>query len=70
MTVTTPQVVILGAGLDTRAWRMPGLDGVTVFEVDHPDTQRRKRHEFYRVAHARIATRAPHSAPAPQATRP
>lgn len=32
----TQQVVILGAGLDTLAWRMPG---VTVYEVDHPTTQ-------------------------------
>ncbi|MEV4705073.1 class I SAM-dependent methyltransferase [Actinoplanes sp. NPDC049316] len=34
------QVVILGAGLDGRAWRMPGL---TVFEVDHPASQQDKR---------------------------
>jgi methyltransferase (TIGR00027 family) len=40
---TTPQVVILGAGLDTRAWRLPALAGKCVFEVDHPDTQRRKQ---------------------------
>ena len=40
---TTPQVVILGAGLDTRAWRLPDLHGMLVFEVDHPDTQRRKQ---------------------------
>jgi methyltransferase (TIGR00027 family) len=38
-----PQLVILGAGLDSRAWRMPELRNVTVFEVDHPDTQRQKR---------------------------
>ncbi|MET8351760.1 MULTISPECIES: class I SAM-dependent methyltransferase [unclassified Micromonospora] len=38
-----PQVVILGAGLDGRAWRMPELAGVTVFEVDQPATQRDKR---------------------------
>lgn len=38
-----PQVVILGAGLDGRAWRMPELRDVTVFEVDHPDSQRDKR---------------------------
>jgi methyltransferase (TIGR00027 family) len=38
-----PQVVILGAGLDGRAWRMPELRDVRVFEVDHPDTQRVKR---------------------------
>ncbi|MFO0568280.1 MAG: SAM-dependent methyltransferase [Polyangiaceae bacterium] len=33
------QVVLLGAGLDARAWRMPGLASATVFELDHPDTQ-------------------------------
>lgn len=38
-----PQVVILGAGLDGRAWRMPELREATVFEVDHPDSQRQKR---------------------------
>jgi methyltransferase (TIGR00027 family) len=38
-----PQVVILGAGLDGRAWRLPELRGVAVFEVDHPDSQRDKR---------------------------
>lgn len=39
----TPQVVILGAGLDGRAWRMSELRDATVYEVDHPDTQREKR---------------------------
>jgi methyltransferase (TIGR00027 family) len=38
-----PQVVILGAGLDGRAWRMPELRDAVVFEVDHPDSQRGKR---------------------------
>src|SRR5881394_2413783 len=47
----SPQVVILGAGLDARAWRMPELEGSVVFEVDHPDTQRDKK--------TRIATRTP-----------
>ena len=37
------QVVILGAGYDGRAWRMPELAGVRVFEVDHPATQGDKR---------------------------
>jgi methyltransferase (TIGR00027 family) len=37
------QVVILGAGLDTRAYRLEGLGGVDVFEVDHPATQAYKR---------------------------
>lgn len=37
------QVVILGAGLDGRAWRMPELAGAEVFEVDHPASQQDKR---------------------------
>lgn len=37
------QLVILGAGLDARAWRMPELERVDVFEVDHPATQAYKR---------------------------
>ncbi|MGO9885201.1 MAG: class I SAM-dependent methyltransferase [Solirubrobacteraceae bacterium] len=36
------QLVILGAGLDGRAWRMPNLREATVFEVDHPASQREK----------------------------
>jgi methyltransferase (TIGR00027 family) len=32
------QLVILGAGFDCRAHRLPGLSAATVFEVDHPDT--------------------------------
>jgi methyltransferase (TIGR00027 family) len=30
------QVVILAAGLDARAWRLPWPDGVTVYELDQP----------------------------------
>lgn len=38
------QLVILGAGYDTRAYRIAGPEsGVRVFEVDHPDTQDRKK---------------------------
>jgi methyltransferase (TIGR00027 family) len=37
------QVVILGAGFDCRAYRLPGIDRVRVIEVDHPDTQQAKR---------------------------
>jgi len=33
------QLVILGAGYDTRAYRIEGLENVKVFEVDHPNTQ-------------------------------
>ncbi|WP_437807614.1 class I SAM-dependent methyltransferase [Sorangium sp. So ce1078] len=38
----TSQLVVLGAGLDSRAMRLPELAGVQVFEVDHPSTQRYK----------------------------
>jgi methyltransferase (TIGR00027 family) len=41
--VALPQVVILGAGLDTRAWRLPVLRAARMFEVDHPSTQGYKR---------------------------
>lgn len=37
------QLVIVGAGLDTRAWELPELGDVTVYEIDHPATQRYKR---------------------------
>ena len=36
-------VIILGAGLDSRAYRIPGADTVHVFEVDHPSVQDVKR---------------------------
>ncbi|MCW2800724.1 MAG: putative methyltransferase [Aeromicrobium sp.] len=45
---TNCQVVILGAGLDGRAWRMSELAGASVFEVDHPASQDDKK--------ARVAT--------------
>src|SRR5262245_45952138 len=37
------QVVVLGAGLDTRAWRLAALARTTVYEVDHPSTSAAKR---------------------------
>lgn len=37
------QVVILGAGFDSRAYRMSELNDVRVVEVDHPVTSRLKR---------------------------
>jgi methyltransferase (TIGR00027 family) len=37
------QLVILGAGLDARAYRMPELAGSVAFEVDHPASQAFKR---------------------------
>jgi len=38
---STSQVVILGAGLDSRAYR-DGFSKATVFEIDHPATQASK----------------------------
>lgn len=38
---SAPQVVVLGAGFDTRAARL-SAPGVRFFEVDHPDTQAEK----------------------------
>ena len=37
------QLVLLGAGYDCRALRLPELAGATVLEVDHPATQGHKR---------------------------
>lgn len=37
------QLVILGAGFDTRPYRLKSLGSISVLEVDHPDTQAAKR---------------------------
>ncbi|MEX0429529.1 class I SAM-dependent methyltransferase [Nocardioides sp. DS6] len=37
------QLVLLGAGLDARAWRMSGLHDTAVLEVDQPASQADKR---------------------------
>jgi methyltransferase (TIGR00027 family) len=37
------QVVILGAGLDGRAFRLTGVETADLFEIDHPATQAYKR---------------------------
>jgi methyltransferase (TIGR00027 family) len=47
------QVVILGAGFDTRAYRLSALATARVFELDHPATQRAKREVIDRL---RIST--------------
>jgi methyltransferase (TIGR00027 family) len=38
-----PQVVILGAGLDSRPWRLAELREAVVFAVDHPASQAEAR---------------------------
>jgi methyltransferase (TIGR00027 family) len=40
------QVAILGAGFDSRAWRLSALAGIPVFEIDHPATSAEKRHRL------------------------
>jgi len=44
------QYLLLGAGLDTFAWRQPeGLDELKIFEADHPATQEQKRQRLSRA---------------------
>jgi methyltransferase (TIGR00027 family) len=44
------QLVILGAGLDARAYRFESLlDGIKVFEVDHPASQEVKLRKLARI---------------------
>lgn len=43
------QLVILGAGFDTRAYRIEGLENVKVFEVDHPTTQQYKTRKIKEI---------------------
>jgi methyltransferase (TIGR00027 family) len=43
------QVVILGAGFDTRAYRIAGIEQTRVFEVDHPATQEVKLQRLRKV---------------------
>jgi methyltransferase (TIGR00027 family) len=50
------QVVILGAGFDSRAYRVPGIDRIRVFEVDHPATQTEKK----KVIARRLGALPPH----------
>jgi methyltransferase (TIGR00027 family) len=44
------QVVILGAGYDSRAYRFDDLKArVRIFEVDHPATQKMKKHKLHKI---------------------
>jgi methyltransferase (TIGR00027 family) len=44
------QLVILGAGYDTRPYRIPGIDNnFKIFEVDHPETQSFKKEIISRI---------------------
>ena len=44
------QAVILGAGYDSRAYRMPELKGLKIFEVDHPSTLRLKKEKMRKAS--------------------
>ena len=46
------QILVLGAGLDTFAYRLEPAQGLRVFELDHPATQAEKRR---RLSDAQIA---------------
>jgi methyltransferase (TIGR00027 family) len=48
-TAGVEQFVVLGAGFDTRAHRLPELAGSAVYEVDRPETQERKRERLRAV---------------------
>jgi methyltransferase (TIGR00027 family) len=50
------QLVVLGAGLDTTAYRRPPSDDLRIFEVDHPSTQAWKRERLAEAAIAEPAT--------------
>jgi methyltransferase (TIGR00027 family) len=43
------QIVILGAGFDTRAYRINGIDKTKVFEVEHPATQMVKLEKLQKI---------------------
>lgn len=43
VTAGAKQVVFVGAGYDSRAFRQKALASVRIFEIDHPDTQARKK---------------------------
>jgi methyltransferase (TIGR00027 family) len=47
--------VLLGAGLDTFAWRHPRAGDFVVWEIDHPDTQAWKRAALRRAGLAEPA---------------
>lgn len=40
------QILILGAGLDTRAYRLEGIENIKIFEVDLPNIQQIKKRKL------------------------
>lgn len=48
------QLVILGAGYDSRPYRMAGLDSTPVFEVDHPATSASKQKRLAGIVRSHV----------------
>ncbi|MBU9762647.1 class I SAM-dependent methyltransferase [Mycobacterium sp. TNTM28] len=51
------QIVMLAAGLDSRAYRLPWADGTVVYELDQPRVLEFKRETMERLAQAPTARR-------------
>ena len=43
------QIVVIGAGYDTRAYRIEGISNVRVFELDLPEIQNRKKSKIQEI---------------------
>ncbi|MGW3292186.1 class I SAM-dependent methyltransferase [Streptomyces sp. NPDC001002] len=64
----TPQLVVLGAGLDSRAWRLPELADTDVWEVDHPASQKDKQERLAMAGAPPVLARSLHFTPVDFAT--
>ncbi|MFD8129446.1 class I SAM-dependent methyltransferase [Streptomyces mirabilis] len=64
----TPQLVVLGAGLDSRAWRLPELADTDVWEVDHPASQQDKQERLAEAGTPPVVARSVRFAPVDFAT--
>ncbi|NMI62889.1 MULTISPECIES: class I SAM-dependent methyltransferase [unclassified Streptomyces] len=64
----TPQLVVLGAGLDSRAWRLPELADTDVWEVDHPASQQDKQERLAEAGTPPVAAGSVRFAPVDFAT--
>ncbi|MFC9642211.1 class I SAM-dependent methyltransferase [Streptomyces mirabilis] len=64
----TPQLVVLGAGLDSRAWRLPELADTDVWEVDHPASQQDKQERLAEAGAPPVVARSVRFAPVDFAT--
>ncbi|MFE2839720.1 class I SAM-dependent methyltransferase [Streptomyces mirabilis] len=64
----TPQLVVLGAGLDSRAWRLPELADTDVWEVDHPASQQDKQERLAEAGVPPVVARSVRFAPVDFAT--